>query len=563
MKVFKQYRELAPGETFDDLKYSLIIGSEFYIKDGDKLKKYVIIPTIGNEDKVGQKYNSEYSNIWCVDCTLVTFKVILTFESNTDTTVPVYYTKESFVNGTPDETISLKANERKTTTINKPEIYRFGVSDYDPNTLKFKSANTAITFAGVKGTVLDGYRLFDRATNLKETDLTYLDTSKMTNIKCMFQLCTSLITPDVSKFDTSKVTNMGYMFYDCPKLTTLDVSNWDTSNVTDMYQMFTECQSLTTLDVSNWDTSNVTSMYGTFGGCNNLTTLDVSNWNTSNVMDMSYMFSGCNNLHLSDFEGFLNKDFLKVSNTNYMFGDCYNIIKNPTDSDYTTSINKIDLSNFSVIGEEMFINSYLHKWMSIKIGKNIKQISLIGDNDTYGEWMPACGVDHFEVEDNNLVYASEDKKLLISKDSKMLYDVAHNIEGILIVPEGIEKIRTGCGRSLSSTNIKNIKQQTDLEYDKLPDDYYLKSYKGVNTLDLPSTLTLIGDRVMQYTDQSSTDPVLKTIICRASEPPIVKGRFLSSRGFNNLTLKVPAESIDKYKAANWWKNFKDIQAISE
>lgn len=24
---------------------------------------------------------------------------------------------------------------------------------------------------------------------------------------------------------------------------------------------------------------------------------------------------------------------------------------------------------------------------------------------------------------------------------------------------------------------------------------------------------------------------------------------------------IPAESVDKYKAANWWKNFKNIQAI--
>ena len=67
---------------------------------------------------------------------------------------------------------------------------------------------------------------------------------------------------------------------------------------------------------------------------------------------------------------------------------------------------------------------------------------------------------------------------------------------------------------------------------------------------------------MEYTDLSSNNPVLKTIICRAIEPPIVKDNtFLSYRGRNNLTLKVPSESIDKYKAANWWKNFKDIQAI--
>lgn len=449
---------------------------------------------------------------WDNTCKVSKSRVELTFESKADTTVPVYYTKESFVHGKPDEIIVLKANERKTTIINKPEIYRFGVSQYDPTTLQEISANKAITFAGVKGTILDGYRLFDSATGLVDTDLTYLDTSKMTNMSAMFNL--KLRQSQLKKIDTS---------------------NWDTSNVTTMRVMFQGCPSLTYIDTSNWDISKVT--------------------------DMSYIFKGCKHLRLIDFESFLNRDFSKVSDTSSMFSKCVNILKNPTDADYITLINKIDLSNFSVIGEEMFFGIQINKWLPIKIGKNIKQISLIGDNDTYGDWMP-YGVDHFEVEDNNLVYTSDDKKLLISKDGKMLYDVADNIDGTLVIPEGIEKIRTGCARYLSYTNMNNIEQQYSNEYNKLPDDYYLKTYKGVNTIDLPSTLTFIGNRVMQYTDQHSKNPILKTIICRAIEPPIVKDdTFLSYRERNNLTLKVPSESIDKYKTANQWKYFKDIQAI--
>lgn len=449
---------------------------------------------------------------WNNTCKVSESNVVLTFESKADTTVPVYYTKESYINGVPDEIISLKANERKTTIIDKPEIYRFGITQYDLNTLKLKSTNTNITFAGVKGTILDGHRLFDSATGLVDTDLTYLDTSKMTSMYGMFNLRKQ------------------------SQLKKIDTSNWDTSNVTTMCIMFQGCSSLTYIDTSNWDISKVT--------------------------DMSYMFFRCYNLCLTDFEGFLNKDFSNVSNTEGMFAWCTNIIKNPTDANYTTSINKINLFNLSVIGLEIFIDVYVYKWIPIKIGKNIKQISLIGDNDTYGDWMPCMGIDHFEVENNDLVYTSDDKKLLISKDGKMLYDIAHNIEGTLVIPEGIEKIRTGCARSLSSVNMNNIKQQLIDDYDKLPDNFYLKSYKGVDTIDLPSTLTFIGYRVMQYTDENSKNPILKTIICRAIEPPIVKNNtFLSYRGRNNLTLKVPSESIDKYKAANQWKDFKDIQAI--
>ena len=449
---------------------------------------------------------------WDNTCKVSESNVILTFESKADTTVPVYYTKESYINGVPDEIISLKANERKTTIINKPEIYRFGVTQYDPTTLKLKSANTNITFAGIKGIVLDGHRLFDRATGLVDTDLTYLDTSKMTSMYGMFNLI--------------------------PQLKKIDTSNWNTSNVTNMHIMFQGTQ-ITYIDTSNWDISKVTDMSNIF-------------------FQQDYRNI---NLCFTDFENFLNRDFSKVSNTDSMFVGCQNIVRNLTDFDYTTSINTLDLSNFSVIGIQMFTNVILSKWMPIKIGKNIKQISLIGDNDDYAYWMP-YGVDYFEVEDNNLVYTSNDKKLLISKDGKMLYDVADSIEGTLVIPEGIEKIRTGCARNLSAININNIKEQTDIEYNKLPDNYYLKTYKGVDTIDLPSTLTFIGYRVMQYTDQDSKNPVLKTIICRAIEPPIVKDdTFLSYRGRNNLTLKVPSESIDKYKTANQWKNFKNIQAI--
>lgn len=65
MKVFKQYRELAPGETFDSIINDLIIGSTYYIKDNDDntIIKYIVIPLSGYEDKVGQKYNSAYSVI--------------------------------------------------------------------------------------------------------------------------------------------------------------------------------------------------------------------------------------------------------------------------------------------------------------------------------------------------------------------------------------------------------------------------------------------------------------------------------------------------------------------
>ena len=193
-------------------------------------------------------------------------KVKLTFTANADTTVPVYYTKESFIAKKPDETISLTANEQKTTVINKTEIYRFGVVDYNPSTGKYISSNTNIISARIEGIILDGYRLFDRAAGLVKANLTKMNTKFMTSMFCMFNDCNSL-------------TSVG------------DLANWNISNVTDMRDMFCGCNSLTSVgDLSKWDTSKVTNMWDMFYGCNSFEQIDVNNWNMSNVQDVSYMF---------------------------------------------------------------------------------------------------------------------------------------------------------------------------------------------------------------------------------------------------------------------------------
>ena len=91
-------------------------------------------------------------------------------------------------------------------------------------------------------------------------------------------------------------TKLEYMFSNCVNLTSLDLSWLDTSKVTDMGFMFDYCKSLTSLDLSNFNTSNVTDMDNMFTGCSGLISLDLSNWNTSKVKKMGYMFYNCSNL---------------------------------------------------------------------------------------------------------------------------------------------------------------------------------------------------------------------------------------------------------------------------
>ena len=146
-----------------------------------------------------------------------------------------------------------------------------------------------------------------------------LDTSKVTDMSCMFCDCSSLTTLDLSNFDTSEVTNMHSMFCRCSSLTNLDLSNFYTPKLHTMWSMFFCCYSLTTLDVSNFDTSKVTDMSTMFCDCSSLTTLDVSNFDTSKVTNMSTMFSGCSSLTILDLSNFNTSE---VTNMKSMFSRC-------------------------------------------------------------------------------------------------------------------------------------------------------------------------------------------------------------------------------------------------
>ena len=74
----------------------------------------------------------------------------------------------------------------------------------------------------------------------------------------------------LENLDTSQVTNMSSMFEMCNNLTNLDLSHFDTSKVTDMSRMFGDCKNLTSLDLSSFDTSQVTHVSGMLAGCINL-----------------------------------------------------------------------------------------------------------------------------------------------------------------------------------------------------------------------------------------------------------------------------------------------------
>lgn len=170
-------------------------------------------------------------------------------------------------------------------------------------------------------TTQDMSNMFTYCTNLKEIDLSSLNTGNVTDMSNMFGSCEELQSLDLSSFDTSNVVDMSSMFSGCRKLKSLDISSFDTSNVQNMSHIFSGLKAMKSFDLSHFDTSKVTNMAGMFYGCNHdkFTALDVSSFDTSSVTDMSYMFFNCPFIQSLDLSNF---DTSNVMDMQFMFYYC-------------------------------------------------------------------------------------------------------------------------------------------------------------------------------------------------------------------------------------------------
>ena len=220
--------------------------------------------------------------------------------------------------------------------------------------------------------------------NMTSFDLSRFNTSKVTDMDCMFGCCEYLTSLNLSNIDTSNVTDMRYMFVECESLINLDLSRFNTSQVTDMDGMFAGCRSLTNLDLSGFNTSKVNWMQQTFCQCESLTNLDLSGLNTSLVKDMSYMFEGCGSLTNLNLNGFNTSN---VTNMTCMFSGCKSLTKLDLSSFVTSNVTKmsamflycdsltnLDLSSFdtSNVTDTDYMFSYYMSW-SLQILKTPKK----------------------------------------------------------------------------------------------------------------------------------------------------------------------------------------------
>ena len=83
--------------------------------------------------------------------------------------------------------------------------------------------------------------------------------------------------------------------------------------------------------------------------------------------------------------------------------------------------------------------------------------------------------------------------------------------------------------------------------------YFLAFCPELTSVELPSTLTKIEYNAFSY------DPKLKTVMCKAANPPVIDGNAFKNTPIDSATLRVPAGSKALYQAAEGWKDFGTIE----
>ena len=183
--------------------------------------------------------------------------------------------------------------------------------------------------------VSDMSGMFNMCIKLESLDLRTFDTSKVADMSFMFYYCRNLATLDLTSFNTQNVVNMFNMFSYCDNLIVIDLTNFNTANVTNMSDMFNHCTYTQTINVGSFDTKNVVQMCGMFDGCSSLSNLDVSIFNTAKVENMSKMFAGCYNLSYLDVSSFITNNVTDMSD---MFSSCFKLTNLDTSNFDTNNV---------------------------------------------------------------------------------------------------------------------------------------------------------------------------------------------------------------------------------
>ena len=170
-----------------------------------------------------------------------------------------------------------------------------------------RSAITSARFEpGVKASADSLDFLFAHCGNLREVDLSNLDTTEATSLKHTFYRCESLSSiVGLGSFESKiKPQNMHEMCAGCESLESFVFSGIDGSNLTEANNLFSGCISLKSIDFGDFNAPGMTEFGGVFANCVSLTAIDLSHFNVANASYFCGAFQNCSSLKSLDFSKF-------------------------------------------------------------------------------------------------------------------------------------------------------------------------------------------------------------------------------------------------------------------
>ncbi|MBD5236157.1 MAG: leucine-rich repeat domain-containing protein [Bacteroidales bacterium] len=127
----------------------------------------------------------------------------------------------------------------------------------------------------------------------------------------------------------------------------------------------------------------------------------------------------------------------------------------------------------------------------------------------------------------------------------------------VILPSTVRTVGVG---AFWSNNIQFLKINEGLTtiMDRGFSDQISKGSNGVALVDIPSTVTTIGEDAFAFAGSN-----LQEVICRASVPPTATKQVFDQRTLENTPLSVQPAVVNSYRVANVWKDFHYIKGIGE
>ncbi|MBR6035246.1 MAG: leucine-rich repeat protein [Paludibacteraceae bacterium] len=161
----------------------------------------------------------------------------------------------------------------------------------------------------------------------------------------------------------------------------------------------------------------------------------------------------------------------------------------------------------------------------------------------------SCGaLSSISVPEENEHFCDIDGVLFNKQKTVLIKYPAHREGDSYTVPEGVTSIGQDAFDHSILKTINLPKSLTDIGAGAFDYCYALKA------IDIPAGVTNIGE--MAFSECGN----LSSVTCRAVEPPVLGDEAFSEYACKNIPLFVPKASLDKYKAAELWKEFAQIDS---